>query len=273
MGALCVIGLEENIIPKHTISYNYFSRPETIYDENSEPANEQATIRIGDSSHSMQKGECTIKGNYFYKSNGEKQEIVSVKCCSNLLENNAFYESQGTLTLRHGNNNIVRNNIFIGNNIEDTGGIRIIGEGHVVEGNWMEKLNSVGYKAALCIVRGQENPSLSGYFQVKNVIVRKNTFIDCNLAMHINYGSSSMTVPVVETKIENNVALAKDLSSYVVRYENSDPQAEISWENNTFYGKFKNNYFTLTSLKNRPELPVCNINIDEIKNNSGTISF
>lgn len=91
--------------------------------------------------------------------------------------------------------------------------------------------------------------------------------------MHINYGSSSMTVPVVETKIENNVALAKDLSSYVVRYENSDPQAEISWENNTFYGKFKNNYFTLTSLKNRPELPVCNINIDEIKNNSGTISF
>ena len=117
MGALCVIWLEENIIPKHTISYNYFSRPETIYDENSEPANEQATIRIGDSSHSMQKGECTIKGNYFYKSNGEKQEIVSVKCCSNLLENNAFYESQGTLTLRHGNNNIVRNNIFIGNNM------------------------------------------------------------------------------------------------------------------------------------------------------------
>ena len=273
MGALCVIWLEENIIPKHTISYNYFSRPETIYDENSEPANEQETIRIGDSSHSMQKGECTIKGNYFYKSNGEKQEIVSVKCCSNLLENNAFYESQGTLTLRHGNNNIVKNNIFIGNNIEDTGGIRIIGEGHVVEGNWMEKLNSVGYKAALCIVRGQENPSLSGYFQVKNVIVRNNTFIDCNLAMHINYGSSSMTVPVVETKIENNVALAKDLSSYVVRYEKSDPEAEISWENNTFYGKFKNNYFTLTSLKNRPELPVCNINIDEIKNNSGTISF
>lgn len=133
MGALCVIWLEENIVPKHIISNNYFSRPETIYDENDEPANEQETIRIGDSSHSMQNGECIIKDNYFYKSNGEKQEIVSVKCCSNILENNVFYESQGTLTLRHGNNNTVKNNVFIGNNVEETGGIRVIGEGHIVE--------------------------------------------------------------------------------------------------------------------------------------------
>ena len=271
MGALCVIWLEENIVPKHIISNNYFSRPETIYDENDEPANEQETIRIGDSSHSMQNGECIIKDNYFYKSNGEKQEIVSVKCCSNILENNVFYESQGTLTLRHGNNNTVKNNVFIGNNVEETGGIRVIGEGHIVEGNWMENLNSIGYKAALCIVRGQDNPSLSGYFQVKNAIIRNNTFIDCNLAMHINYGSSSMTIPVIETTIENNIAIAKDLSTYVVRYETSDPNADIYWDNNIFYGKFKNNFFNLTSLKNKPDIPKCNINIEDIKNNSGII--
>ena len=228
MGALCVIWLEENIVPRHIISNNYFSRPETIYDENDEPAND-------------------------------------------ILENNVFYESQGTLTLRHGNNNTVKNNVFIGNNVEETGGIRVIGEGHIVEGNWMENLNSIGYKAALCIVRGQDNPSLSGYFQVKNAIIRNNTFIDCNLAMHINYGSSSMTIPVIETTIENNIAIAKDLSTYVVRYETSDPNADIYWDNNIFYGKFKNNFFNLTSLKNKPDIPKCNINIEDIKNNSGVI--
>ena len=187
------------------------------------------------------------------------------------MENNVFYESQGTLTLRHGNNNTVKNNVFIGNNVEETGGIRVIGEGHIVEGNWMENLNSIGYKAALCIVRGQDNPSLSGYFQVKNAIIRNNTFIDCNLAMHINYGSSSMTIPVIETTIENNIAIAKDLSTYVVRYETSEPNADIYWDNNIFYGKFKNNFFNLTSLKNKPDIPKCNINIEDIKNNSGVI--
>lgn len=269
MGALCVIWIEENIVPKHVISNNYFSRPETIYDISGEPANEQETIRIGDSSHSMQNGECVIKDNFFYKSNGEKQEIISVKCCSNLLENNAFYECQGTLTLRHGNNNSVMHNIFIGNDVEETGGIRVIGEGHVVEGNWLERLNSVGYKAALCVVRGQENPSLSGYFQVKNAIIKNNTFIDCCLAMHINYGSSAMTMPVIKSTIENNLVLARDLATYVVRYEDSNPDSDIFWNNNIFYGKFKNNFFKLTSLKNKPEVPKCNINIEDIKTKSG----
>ena len=87
--------------------------------------------------------------------------------------------------------------------------------------------------------------------------------------MHINYGSSSMTIPVIETTIENNIALAKDLSTYVVRYENSEPDADISWNNNVFYGKFKNNFFNLTSLKSKPEIPEKNIDIEFIKNNSG----
>ena len=34
--------------------------------------------------------------------------------------------------------------------------MRIIGEGHVVESNRMEKLGGDGYKSGLCVVRGEK---------------------------------------------------------------------------------------------------------------------
>ena len=256
MGALCVIWLEEGVTAGHEISYNRFSRPETLLDDSGEPANEQETIRVGDSAHSLQEGGCVVKGNYFYQCNGEAQEIVSNKSCKNTYSDNVFYESKGTLTLRQGNGCTVSGNYFFGNGIEDTGGVRIIGEDHVVEGNWFEQLNSVGYKAALCLVRGQENASLDGYAQVKNALVKGNTFVDCNLAMHINYGSAKMTMPVISSRIEENIAVVPEgnTSNYVVRYEDSEPQADITWSNNQFYGRFRNNYFSLTALKERPAI-------------------
>lgn len=272
MGALCVVWLEEGVTAGHEISYNHFSRPETILDADGEPANEQETIRVGDSAHSMQKGGCVVKGNYFYRCNGEAQEIVSNKCCGNTYSGNVFYESKGTLTLRQGNGCTVSGNYFLGNDIADTGGVRIIGEDHVVEENWFERLNSVGYKAALCLVRGEENVSLSGYAQVKNALVKGNTFVDCNLAMHINYGSSNMTLPVISSRIEDNIAVVPEgnTSNYVVRYEDSDPQAEITWSNNRFYGRFKNNRFGLTALKVRPDVGNAAAEMDAIEQAAGT---
>lgn len=272
MGALCVVWLEDGVTAGHEISYNRFSRPETILDSDGEPANEQETIRVGDSAHSMQEGACVVKGNYFYQCNGEAQEIVSNKSCGNTYSGNVFYESKGTLTLRQGNNCTVSGNYFFGSGIEDTGGVRVIGENHVVENNWFEQLNSVGYMAALCLVRGQENASLSGYAQVKNALVKGNTFVDCNLAMHINYGSSSMTLPVISSRIEENIAVVPEgnTSNYVVRYENSDPQAEITWSNNQFYGRFKNNYFSLTALKERPEVGSATDAMQAIEEAAGT---
>lgn len=256
MGALCVVWLEEGVTAAHTISHNRFSRPDTILDDQGEPANEQETIRVGDSAHSMQEACCLIENNYFYRCNGEAQEIVSNKSCRNTYRGNGFFESKGTLTLRHGNDCTVSGNYFLGNGIEDTGGVRIIGEGHTVENNRFERLNSVGYKAALCLVRGEENPSLSGYYQVSGAVVRGNLFVDCNLAMHVNYGGSKMTLPVIATRIERNTAVATEGSTdYVVRYESSTPEADIVWEENTFYGRFKNNHFNLTALKERPHIP------------------
>ncbi len=264
MGALLVVWLEEGVKAGHTISCNRFARTETIYDNSGEPANEQEIMRIGDSQHSLQDGDCIIERNYFWHCNGEKAEIVSNKSCRNIYRGNAFFESCGTLTLRQGNGCTVSGNWFYGSDIEQTGGVRIIGEDHLVENNVFERLNSVGYLSALCICAGQENAALDGYAPVKNAVVRGNTFIDCNLAMHVNYGSSSMTVPVTATTIEDNIAVTPDGSGYVVRYEDTEPQAEITWSGNTFYGRFRNNHFSLTSVSSRPDVDSCLDEIEEV---------
>ena len=275
MGALLVVWLDEGVPAWHTISYNRFARTETIYEPGSdpddpEPANEQEIMRIGDSSSSMQEAGCIVEHNFFYHCNGERAEIVSNKSCGNIYRNNAFYESCGTLTLRHGNGCLVSGNYFYGSDIEDTGGVRIIGENHTVENNVFERLNSVGYKAALCICAGQENPELSGYWQVRNATVRGNTFIDCNLAMHVNYGSSNMVLPVVSTVVEDNVAVTPDGDGYVVRYEDDTVSpAEISWSGNTFYGRFRNNYFNLSSVGTRPAVDSCLDDIERVAAESG----
>lgn len=288
MGALLVVWLEEGVEAGHVIRNNKFSRPATILDSNDEPANEQETIRLGDSQHSMQDAGCTVSGNWFLHCNGEMQEIVSGKSCGNTYSGNLFEESKGTLTLRHGNGCIVENNIFLGNDIESTGGVRIIGENHIVRNNYFERLNSVGYLSALCIVRGQENPALAGYFTVKNAEVSGNTFVDCNLAMHLNYGSSSMTEPCEKVSISNNtvVCRAEDGTSmstdtYAVRYEytpgssasspDARPQADMTFRDNKFFGKFKNAnvVYGLTSLKTCPAFTRPDAEITAIRTSAG----
>ncbi len=254
-GALLVVWFDEGVTPSHTIRNNYFSRPSILIDPNDgEPANEQETIRVGDSAASLRDGDCLIEGNHFYRCWGESAEVVSNKSCANLYKGNYFEECRGTLTLRHGNNCLVEGNYFLGNGVEESGGVRVIGEDHTVRGNHFEGLTGIGYKAAISLVRGQENAALSGYAQVRNALIEENVCTDCTLAMHINYGGSNMTLPIIESRVRNNTLVSTNTSNYIVRYESTSPEADITWEGNTLYGRFKNNYFELTSLKTAPAL-------------------
>lgn len=273
IGALCVVWLEEGKQARHIISHNYFSRPTSLYSSSGSAINGQESIRIGDSNHSLQDAYCLVDSNYFYHCHGELAEIISNKSCNNTYTNNGFYECKGTLTLRHGNSCTVRGNYFIGNGMSQTGGVRIIGENHIVENNRFETLGGEGYKAGLCIVRGQENNPLNGYAPVKNAVVRNNIFIDCNLAFHINYkGSSTQTVPPIGTKIYDNTAIAKDKNSYIIKYEISDTESQISWNNNLLYGKIMNNIFNIPTNNTRPEIPLSNHDINKIRDRAG-VSF
>jgi poly(beta-D-mannuronate) lyase len=91
------------------------------------------TIRFGLSGLSMSKGFGTIERNLFVRCIGEN-EMLSIKSGSNIIQDNTLIDSPGAqLTLRHGNENIVRRNYVRG-----TDGIRIFGDRNRVERNYLE---------------------------------------------------------------------------------------------------------------------------------------
>jgi len=91
------------------------------------------TIRFGLSGLSMSKGLGVIERNLFVRCVGEN-EMLSIKSGSNIIRDNTLLDSPGAqLTLRHGNENIVR-----GNNLRGTDGIRIFGDRNRVSENYLE---------------------------------------------------------------------------------------------------------------------------------------
>jgi poly(beta-D-mannuronate) lyase len=127
---------------------------------------------------------------YLFEHCDGELEIISNKSCRNTLRYNTFFESQGTLTLRHGNDAKVYGNVFIGNQLKNTGGIRIIGERHVVSNNHFQGLKGTGVSAAISIMDGVKDSPLVGYYQVKQAKVLNNTVIDCEEAFSLGTGKN-----------------------------------------------------------------------------------
>lgn len=209
MGCLLVVWLEEGIVPAHRICNNFFSRPYTITNDKGKPRNGQEAIRIGTSDFSLQEGRCLVRSNHFYRVNGERAEVISNKSCGNVYEGNLFEECDGSLTLRHGNRCVARGNYFLGGQ----GGVRIIGEDHLVERNTFVNLNGEGYKAAICLVEGEADAALNGYAPVKRAVIRNNAFKGCvsNIEENIGQRDTQNTAPV-ETVLENNIS--KNIPEY-----------------------------------------------------------
>jgi poly(beta-D-mannuronate) lyase len=91
------------------------------------------TIRFGLSGLSLSKGLGVIELNLFVRCVGEN-ELLSIKSGSNIIRDNTLIDSPGAqLTLRHGNENIVR-----GNYLRGTDGIRIFGDRNRIFDNYLE---------------------------------------------------------------------------------------------------------------------------------------
>lgn len=188
----------------HRIDHNYFgSRPEL-------GSNGGETIRVGTSAYYLSESLNTIEENIFDKCNGET-EIISNKMSRNTIRNNFFFESTGTLCLRHGNSSEVYGNYLIGNNVKDVGGIRIVGENHLVYNNYLQGIASTGQTCAISLLDGVLNSEPSGYFQVKNVKVIGNTIVNCAQGFDIGAGKggNNRTVPPANCTVSNNVAQLK----------------------------------------------------------------
>lgn len=213
---------EEHVENNHRIDHNFFGyRPEL-------GKNGGETIRIGTSANSMKSSKTIVENNTFKNCDGEI-EIISNKSADNIYRNNLFLGSQGTLTLRHGNNALVENNVFIGNNVKKTGGIRVINEGHIIRNNLLIGLLGDGFRGPIVIMNGVPNSPLNRYHQVKNVNIQNNTIINCG---PIEFGAGKddeRTLPALNSVFANNL-ISNNQGNSVLTI--TDDTSGISFYNN-----------------------------------------
>ena len=165
----------------HQIDHNYFGfRP--VFGSNG-----GETLRIGTSHYSLTDSFTNVSYNYFDQTNGEV-EIISVKSGKNSITNNVFNEARGTLTLRHGNGNIVEDNVFTGNGKEHTGGIRVINKNQIIKNNYLEGLTGYRFGSGFTVMNGVPDSPVNRYHQVENAQIAGNTFINVD---HIQFAAGS----------------------------------------------------------------------------------
>lgn len=175
IGVLVAIMLEGKINQDnfHQIDHNYFGIRIPL------ASNAGEIIRIGVSETCEFNSSTQITDNFFEHCDGEA-EIISIKSCQNVVRNNLFKECQGSVVFRHGNYNTVENNVFLGNNKEGTGGVRLINKGQMVVNNYFYKCRGVGFRSPLTLMNGVPNSPAIRYVSVSNAVISNNTFNDCS---------------------------------------------------------------------------------------------
>ncbi len=227
-GTSVVVWLGEPNKGSHLISSNYFGTRPLLGKNGGE------TIRIGDSNSSMQAARCRVEKNLFENCDGET-ECISNKSCENIYQGNTFRETQGTLTLRHGNKCLVEGNVFLGNKKSLTGGIRIIGEDHRVMNNYLQDLEGDKFKTAIVILNGYPNSKPNGYFPVKRAVVEGNVMVNCKHSLLLGYNdeSDANVVPSDCVFLRNTIVARKGYSAIEIasmpqgsRFEGNRIQAD-----------------------------------------------
>ncbi|HEU4959141.1 MAG TPA: polysaccharide lyase 6 family protein [Sphingomonas sp.] len=180
------------------IDHNYFGPRPPLGGNGGE------TLRIGTSTESGSDSHSVVEDNLFDRCDGEV-EIISVKSGANVIRNNLFVDSQGTLTLRHGNGNTVERNVFFGHGIPHTGGIRVINERQTVRGNYLEGLVGEDFRSAITVMNGVPNSPINRYLPVKHALIANNSVID---PAEINLGGGAdaeRSVPPESTRFVDDL--------------------------------------------------------------------
>lgn len=212
---------------RDTIDHNHFRN------NNPRAVNEKESIRIGWSEISMSSGFTVVENNLFEDCNGDP-EIISVKTCDNIIRNNTFRGSRGTLSLRHGNRTSVYGNFFFGDGVEGTGGIRLYGDDHKIYNNYFEGLTGTTWDAPITLTNGDYDggTNYSKHFRINRAEIVFNTLVANVNGIEIGYtNNGNYSKPPRDVFIENNLVTSSenDLVKII-----STP-INFTWERNIFY--------------------------------------
>ncbi|MEL7197802.1 MAG: polysaccharide lyase 6 family protein [Pseudomonadota bacterium] len=203
---------EESRENNHRVEYNYFG-PRPVLGSNG-----GETLRIGTSRYSMFNSNTLVAHNVFDRTGGEV-EIISSKSGGNVFRGNVFLKSRGTLTLRHGDNNVVEGNVFLGDGADYTGGIRVINRSQTVRGNYMEGLRGEAFSSALAIMNGVPNSPVNRYVEVAGATIENNTIVDSRrVAFNVGADEERSAAPS-DTSFANNLLGGLEGASFLEVYD------------------------------------------------------
>lgn len=184
----------------HRIDHNYFGPRPPLGSNGGE------TIRVGTSEFSLTNSLTVVEDNYFEGCSGEV-EIISNKSGGNIYRRNVFVRSQGALVLRHGNGNLVEDNVFLGGGVPHTGGVRVINADQTVRNNYFQGLGGDDFTSALVLMNGVPNSPLNRYNQVLNARIEKNVFVDVKQVLFGAGADQERTLAPARSTLSGNVFL------------------------------------------------------------------
>ena len=202
-------GSQEN---HHRIDHNYFGPRQILGSNGGE------TLRIGTSHYSLTDSFTIVENNYFDRADGEL-EVISNKSGKNIFRNNTFYQSRGTLTMRHGNENLVEGNVFFGNDADHTGGIRVINAGQTIRNNYMEGLKGTRFGGAFVVMNGVPDSPINRYHQVKDAVITNNSIINSdNIQLAAGSDAERSAVPI-DSEFKQNLIYHDGVSDVFTVYD------------------------------------------------------
>ena len=211
--------------------------------------NEKESIRVGYSGISKSSGHTVIMHNLFEDCDGDP-EVVSIKSCDNIIKYNTFKSCLGTLSLRHGDRNLVEGNYFFGegktaqftnsSNVTSTigcGGIRVYGKDHKIVNNYFEGLTGSRWDAALTITNGDvtnTSGSLSSHYLPENVVIAFNTLVNNASNIEIGFDNNGNYSKAPKNCVLANNIVVEDSTSIVKSYS-ATSLAGVGFTGNMFY--------------------------------------
>ncbi len=182
----------------HSINNNYFGFRTPL------ASNTGETLRVGVSQHCEFNSNTQITDNFFEHCDGET-EIISLKSGSNVIRNNLFKECSGAVVLRHGDNNTVEGNVFLGNNKPGTGGVRIINKGQWVVNNLFYECRGRDFRSPIAIMNGVPNSPANRYVEVTDAVIANNSFYNCTPLSFCDGSDKERSVTPSNVAFINNI--------------------------------------------------------------------
>lgn len=194
---------QQGLDNRHRIDHNYFGPRPNLGSNGGE------TMRVGTSADSLSASHTVVENNWFEGADGEV-EIVSNKSGGNTYRGNVFYHSRGSMVLRHGDGNLVENNVFLGGGKPHTGGIRVINRNQTVRNNYMEGITGDGFTAALSVMHGVPDSPINRYHQVVGAVIENNTIINAR-SLFLGAGmDAERSAPPIDSRFSRNLIVNPD---------------------------------------------------------------